>query len=848
MLPQRGARLRGSCQRRLTEGVAPTVHPPRMKPPPSRRYAPSHLPQWGGSRLENLEQPRSPHAAADAHGDDAVLGLAALALIHQVGGTAGAGHAVGMADGDRAAGDVVLRRVDAELVAAIENLAREGLVQLPDVDVVDGQAVALGEVRNRKHRADAHLLRAAAGDGHAAIGAQRLQATLLGFLALHQHHRCGAVGELAGVAGGDVLALLDVAAALEHGCKLLQVGERRLRAVALVGADGDFLIRRLAGLLVDQHLHDRGHGRDLPVEAAFRLGLGGALLRLEGVFVLRLAADAVALGDDLGGLDHRGAEFGHVILQPRIDGHEAVDVAVLNQADRLDAGADGDRGAVVDDVLGGGGDTHQAGAALAVDGHAGDGVGKARPQRRLAGDVVARRALLQGAAHGDVIDLARVDAGLLDRRGDGVTAQRRAIGVVERAAVGLADGGPAGGDDDGFTHGECPAFGEELGLEVGELLALGDQLLEQRRGLERLAHGRLEFLHLGQHLVRADLVAVVHRAAAVDRPAVAVDPDHIDVGGADRLALFEDLRALVDHRIDAAFEDLLVADLARVGARFDDEVVDDLLGDGAGLGGALFVVVVVARAGLLAAAVHLAEHVADGLALGVLLHPADVEAGQIAHRKRAHGEAEVVEHPVDVPGHGAFHDQLLGLTLSLGEHPVANEAWAHAGQDRDLADLLGELHRGGDDVLGGLLAAHDLQQLHDIGRREEVQADHVPRPAGHRSDLVDVEVAGVRRQDGAGLGHLVQAGEDVLLDVHPLEDGLDDQVAVGELLEVQRAGEQRHPRLGLLWLGGARALVVLADRGEAAFQSGFLHLDDGHRDAGVEEVHGDAAAHGAGAQ
>ena len=76
---------------------------------------------------------------------------------------------------------------------------------------------------------------------------------------------------------------------------------------------------------------------------------------------------------------------------------------------------------------------------------------------------------------------------------------------------------------------------------------------------------------------------------------------------------------------------------------------------GRGLGVAVLVVVVVAGAGLLAAAVHLAEHVADGLALGLLLHPADVEAGQVAHGERAHGEAEVVEHPVDVPGHGAFH-------------------------------------------------------------------------------------------------------------------------------------------------------------------------------------------------
>ncbi len=87
------------------------------------------------------------------------------------------------------------------------------------------------------------------------------------------------------------------------------------------------------------------------------------------------------------------------------------------------------------------------------------------------------------------------------------------------------------------------------------------------------------------------------------------------------LPLVEDFRAFVDHRIDAAFEDLLVADLARIDAALGDEILDDLLGDGRGLGVAIFVVVVVARIGLLAAAVHFAQHVADGLALRFLLRP-----------------------------------------------------------------------------------------------------------------------------------------------------------------------------------------------------------------------------------
>src|SRR5438105_2022524 len=48
-----------------------------------------------------------------------------------------------------------------------------------------------------------------------------------------------------------------------------------------------------------------------------------------------------------------------------------------------------------------------------------------------------------------------------------------------------------------------------------------------------------------QNLVESDGVRVEHRAAAVGREAVAGEVDHVDVGGAQRDALLEDVRALV---------------------------------------------------------------------------------------------------------------------------------------------------------------------------------------------------------------------------------------------------------------------------------------------------------------
>ena len=61
---------------------------------------------------------------------------------------------------------------DAELVAAVEHLDGERLVELPQADVVHLQARALQQARHREDRADAHLVGLAAGDREAAEDAR----------------------------------------------------------------------------------------------------------------------------------------------------------------------------------------------------------------------------------------------------------------------------------------------------------------------------------------------------------------------------------------------------------------------------------------------------------------------------------------------------------------------------------------------------------------------------------------------------------------------------------------------------------------------------------------------------
>ena len=64
----------------------------------------------------------------DAHGNDDVLSVAALAFEEGVADHAGAGHTEGMADSDGATVDVDFREVDVEFPAGVERNAGEGPV------------------------------------------------------------------------------------------------------------------------------------------------------------------------------------------------------------------------------------------------------------------------------------------------------------------------------------------------------------------------------------------------------------------------------------------------------------------------------------------------------------------------------------------------------------------------------------------------------------------------------------------------------------------------------------------------------------------------------------------------
>src|ERR1700730_8651113 len=94
------------------------------------------------------------------------------------------------------------------------------LVKLPQIYVIDLQAVPFQEPRNRDDWADAHLIGFNARGDEATEDAEGLQPLLRGQCIAHDHARGRAVRKLARVTGGDGLTFeyrLDLGEALRRG-------------------------------------------------------------------------------------------------------------------------------------------------------------------------------------------------------------------------------------------------------------------------------------------------------------------------------------------------------------------------------------------------------------------------------------------------------------------------------------------------------------------------------------------------------------------------------------------------------------------------------------------------------
>ena len=161
---------------------------------------------------------------------------------------------------------------------------------------------------------------------------------------------------------------------------------------------------------------------------------------------------------------------------------------------------------------------------------------------------------------------------------------------------------------------------------------------------------------------------------------------------------------------------------------------------------------------------------------------ADLEAHEVEQRRRRHRQAERRDRLVDGLERGALVDRAHRLAEEHGEQAVDHEAGGVGGDDRVL--LAGSSRvtiAVRERRVIGVRRLHDLDQRHDRDRGEEVEAHEALGVRELRADLLDRERRGVRGEDGLGGDELLDLGEDVLLDLELLEDGLDDPVAVGEV-------------------------------------------------------------------
>ena len=79
-------------------------------------------------------------------------------------------------------------------------------------------------------------------------------------------------------------------------------------------------------------------------------------------------------------------------------------------------------------------------------------MGRPARKRDLTGKVACLRALLQRAAPKDIVDFAAFDASTRNGGGERVAAQCGTRCGVKPAAIGFADGGTGGGNDNCVTH------------------------------------------------------------------------------------------------------------------------------------------------------------------------------------------------------------------------------------------------------------------------------------------------------------------------------------------------------------------------------------------------------------
>mmetsp|Transcript_45295 Transcript_45295/g.98573 ORF Transcript_45295/g.98573 Transcript_45295/m.98573 type:complete len:310 (+) Transcript_45295:259-1188(+) len=225
------------------------------------------------------------------------------------------------------------------------------------------------------------------------------------------------------------------------------------------------------------------------------------------------------------------------------------------------------------------------------------------------------------------------------------------------------------------------------------------------------------------------------------RKAVAIDVRQVDVGRASDKAFFQDLETLVDQRIEEPLDNLLITDWARGDTLGFSHLVE--LGYDFRVHG-LVASTVDENAtsigldrrirGLHAEATQLAEPVGQlvgaEVGLGLLIHvtsrlallPEELLSDQVTQCHGTHGHAESSGRFVDLLHGAALLPEHLRFARVGCDHAISNKAVAVANHHALLVDEFSHRHACGQGLHTALGGAHVLQELHDVGWREEVRS------------------------------------------------------------------------------------------------------------------------------
>ena len=136
---------------------------------------------------------------------------------------------------------------------------------------------------------------------------------------------------------------------------------------------------------------------------------------------------------------------------------------------------------------------------------------------------------------------------------------------------------------------------------------------------------------------------------------------------------------------------------------------------------------------------------------GFAVVPSDVQPGQIIHGMKAHWIAKLHNSGINLIGRGAVLHHMGGTIAIFAKNAVANKPRGIASAHGDFAQNFGQSEACCDHIIGGALRDNNFQQLHDICRAEEMQAEHMFTAVGDAGNFIYVDIACVGGQNRVGL-------------------------------------------------------------------------------------------------